>query len=483
VGVGTGPVVILGGGITGLSAAYDLARAKIPHVLIEQRPRLGGVIDTTTWAENQNEPACVLERGPDSFLTTKTDGSALIKELGLGDEIIGSNDQGRSTFIVRKGRLVQLPEGMTMFIPSRVMPMLKTRLFGWGTKIRMGLELLRQVPTGPLPDRSVSEFVIDHFGQETLDYLAEPLLSGVYGGDPGQLSISSVLPRFVEMERREGSLARAVMSARKKAAGGHGGAGGGSQAGSPAPFQTTLKGGMGTLVQALAPYANVRRVTAESVVRFGSGWRVRVSDRGADIGPIEASQVILACPAWAAAAVLKNADARLSELLAAVPYSSSATVSLVFRDSEFNGTRAGFGFLTPKVERKRMLGCTFVGTKFPYRVPPDKLTLRCFFGGIGDEQALSESDESLVAMAREELRRVLNLTAAPIYSAVARWPRSMAQYVVGHAERLKEIEARAAALPGLHLAGNAYTGIGIPDCIRMGRAAAKKIVEGSSKPA
>jgi len=454
-----GQVVIIGGGISGLSAAYDLARAQVPHILIEQRARLGGVIETDTWED------CVLERGPDSFLTAKQDGVTLIKELGLGSDIIGSNDQGRSTFIVRKGRLVRLPEGVTMFIPSRVMPMVKTRLFGWGTKFRMGLELLRKPPAQALPDRSVSEFVVDHFGQETLDYLAEPLLSGVYGGDPAQLSISSVLPRFVEMERREGSLARAVMKARKKAPGG-----GGSGAG---PFQTTLKGGLGTLIERLTPFANVRRGTAETVERVESGWRVRV-----DGDFLDASHVIVACPAWAAAAVLKNADAKLSELLAAVPYSSSATVSLIFRDSEFDGTRAGFGFLTPKVERRRMLGCTFVGTKFPNRVPPDKLTLRCFFGGIGDGEVLSQSDESLVAMAREELRRILNLTAAPVHSAVARWPRSMAQYNVGHAERLKEIESRAAALPGLHLAGNAYTGIGIPDCIRMGRAAAKKIAEG-----
>ena len=384
----------------------------------------------------------------------------------------------RSTFIVRNGRLVQLPEGVTMFIPSRVMPMLKTSsLFGWGTKIRIGLELLRRPPSRPLPDRSVSDFVVDHFGHETLDYLAEPLLSGVYGGDPGQLSIASVLPRFVEMERREGSLARAVMKARKQAA---------SAAAGSAPFQTTLKTGLGTLIEALTPYANFRRGRAETVERApgqaASGWRVRVSDTGGSAEWIDASHVLLACPAWAASAVLKSVDARLSELLAAVPYSSSATVSLVYRDQEFDGTRAGFGFLTPKIERKRMLGCTFVGTKFPNRVPPDKLTLRCFFGGTGDGEVLSESNESLVAMARQELRRVLNLTAAPIHSAVARWPRSMAQYIVGHAERWKEIEARAAALPCLYLAGNAYTGIGIPDCIRMGRAAAKKIVETAAWP-
>lgn len=457
------PVVIVGGGITGLSAAYELSRANVPHILIEQQPRLGGVIETNTWE------GCILERGPDSFLTAKPDGITLIKELGLGDQIMGSNDQGRTTYILRKGRLVLLPEGVTMFIPSRVMPVLKTPLFSWGTKIRMGLELLRK--PAQLPDRSVSDFVVDHFGQETLDYLAEPLLSGVYGGDPAQLSILSVLPRFVEMERREGSLARAVMKGRKKAAAGGGQGGHGPGA---APFQTTLRGGLGTLIDKLTPFATVRRGTAEAIERTNTGWRVRVVSNG-DGEWMNASHVIVACPAWAASALVKQADAHLGELLGQVPYSSSATLTLVYKDGEFDGTRAGFGFLVPQVERQRMLGCTFVGTKFAHRVPPGKLTLRCFFGGIGDAEVLSESDESLVAMAREELRRILKLTAAPIHTSVARWPRAMAQYTVGHAERLKEIETRAAAVPGLHLAGNAYTGIGIPDCIRMGRAAAKDI--------
>lgn len=460
-------VVIIGGGISGLSAAYDLARANVPHLLIEQQGRLGGVIETNTWED------CLLERGPDSFLTAKADGLNLIKELGLGSEVMGSNDQGRSTFIVKKGRLVRLPEGVTMFIPSRVMPVLKTPLFSWGTKIRMGMELLRKPAN--LPDRSVSEFVVDHFGQETLDYLAEPLLSGVYGGDPAQLSISSVLPRFVEMERKTGSLARAVIKGRKKAAASAGPAAAG------APFQTTLKGGLGTLVTALTPFATVRRGTAESIERTGNGWRVHVSNEGSAEW-IEASDVIVACPAWAASTIMQSADRRLSELLGTVQYSSSATVTLIYKDSQFDGTRAGFGFLVPQVERRRMLGCTFVGTKFANRVPPGKLTLRCFFGGIGDGAVLAEPDESLAKMAREELRRILNLTAAPIHASIARWPRSMAQYNVGHAERLKEIETRAAALPGLHLAGNAYTGIGIPDCIRMGRAAAKKIVESRKHP-
>jgi oxygen-dependent protoporphyrinogen oxidase len=446
-------VVIAGGGISGLSAAYELSKAKVPHLLIEKQARLGGVIQTNSWE------GCILEGGPDSFLSAKQDGLALIKELGLGDQVIGSNDSSRTTYILRHKKLVLLPEGVTMFIPTKVMPVVESSLLGWGTKIRMGFELLRKPAN--MPDRSVADFVVDHFGQETLDYLAEPLLSGVYGGDPAALSINSVLPRFVEMERREGSLARAVIKSRKAAAKGPG---------AGAAFQTTLKGGLSQLVDALTPFANVRHGAVQTILRQGDLWRVRVDGEWIDAG-----QVILACPAYAASDILKEADPRLADLLNATPYSSSLTVALVYNDKDFDGRRAGFGFLIPKVERQRLLGCTFVGSKFPNRVPPGKITLRCFFGGIGDGAVLSEPDEVLVAQAREELRRILGLTAAPLHSSVSRWPRAMAQYTVGHAERLKEIESRVAGLPGLFLAGNAYTGIGIPDCIRMGRQAAAQI--------
>ncbi len=443
-------VIIVGGGIAGLSAAYDLASAGVPHTLIEKQPRVGGVIQTQQWED------CVMECGPDSFLSAKPEAMKLIQELGLGGDVIGSKDDERVTYIQRRGKLVRLPEGTTMFVPTRPSSMLASPLVGWGTKIRMGLEFLRGPRT--YPDRSVSEFVTDHFGRETLDYLAEPLLSGVYGGDPDQLSAPSVLPRFVEMERTKGSLTRALMSARGSAK-------------RIEPLFRTLKSGLGCLVDRLAAKANVVHGSAEAIERQGTGFRVRVNGDWMD-----ADHLIVACPAWAAGELLCDVDGRLASLLRMIPYTSSAITQMVFRASEFDGQRAGTGFLVPRAERKRLMACTFVGTKFPHRVPADKITLRCFFGGAGNEAVLDESDESLVAIAREELKAILGLTAAPIYNGVYRWPRSMAQYIVGHGARLKEIESHASAVPGLHLAGNAYTGIGIPDCIRMGRQAAAKIV-------
>jgi len=445
---------VVGGGISGLSAAYYLTAAGADCSILENQARVGGVIETRI-AEG-----CTLECGPDSFLSAKPAALALIKELGLEGDVIGSNDHQRTTYILKHGALVALPEGVMMIVPTRVTPMVKSPLLSWGTKIRMGLEYFRR--PGESHDRSVAEFVTDHFGQETLDYLAEPLLSGVYGGDPAQLSVGSVLPRFLQTEAKYGSLVRGVLAGRTGAA-------------PSGPLFRTLKGGLGTLVDALAARVKVCRAEVETIERSGSGFRLRTGGEW-----IDADQVIVACPAWSAARLVQGLDGRLAELLGSIDYSSSLTLSLIYRTADFDGKRAGFGFLVPKKERQRLAACTFVGTKFSFRVPDDRIVLRCFFGGIGDPAILNESDASVTAIAREELRRILGLTAAPIAQVIARWPRSMAQYTLGHQQRVEEIRTRAAAIPGLHLAGNAYDGIGIPDCIQAGRAAAKAALTSAS---
>ncbi len=445
-------VIIIGGGVSGLSAAYYLSKAGLRPVLIEQRPRLGGVVCT------EHVEGCVLEAGPDSFLSVKPAALELVRELGLGDEIIGSNDHLRKTYVKRRNGLTPLPDGLMMMVPTKVMPLVTSPLLGWGTKIRMGLEWFRK-PRPAAEDESVAEFVRDHYGQEAVDYLAEPLLSGVYGGDPEQLSITAVLPRFAELASRYGSLTKGVLHERRNA----------RRAAAGAPLFRTLKGGLGELVDATvkASQFDWLRARAEAVERTASGFRVRA---GGDW--LEAEHLVLACEAHNAAQLAP--DARIAELLAAVPYTSSMTVALGFDEHAFPKPLKGFGFLVPKRERRHLMAATWVGTKFPFRTPPGIALVRCFL------HEWDAGDETVIATILQELREIVPFNDRPRFTRVYRWPRSMAQYTVGHLRRTAEIEARVAAIPGLHLAGNAYHGIGVPDCIRMGKQAAEEIL-GASK--
>lgn len=450
--------LIIGGGISGLSAAYYLAKGGEPGTLLEFRPRLGGVIQT------EHVEGCVIEAGPDSFLSAKPAALELIRELGLAGDVIGSNDHLRKTFVRRGGKLIALPDGLMMMVPTRILPLVTTGLIGWGTKLRMGLELLR-APRRRGEDESVADFIEEHYGREAVDYLAEPLLSGVYGGNPQALSVRSVLPRFAELAERYGSLTRGVLAERAKA----------KSRGPAAPLFRTLKGGLGqmvdAIVRAIGSSTEVRQGRAEAVERTADGFRVKIAGDW-----LETERLVLACEAYNAGVLLPAVDGRLAELLGMVPYSSSMTVALGFAVGDFGHLPAGFGFLVPKRERRRLVACTWVGTKFSHRVPDGKIVARCFLGGMEDAGVLQESDDDIVAAVTAELREIAGVTARPRFSRIFRWPRSMAQYVVGHRARQSEVEARVAAIPGLHLAGNAYHGIGIPDCIRLGKAAAEKIL-------
>lgn len=443
-------VVIIGGGISGLSAAYYLNKGGIRPTLIEKAQQLGGVIRTTV------QQGCVLEGGPDSFMAAKPWAMELIREVGLGDQVIGSNDHVRVTYILKHGKLVPLPDGLMMMVPTKIMPLIGTRLLTWGTKIRMGMEFLRRPPRAPLPDRSVYDFLLDHYGKESIDYLAEPLLAGVYGGDPREMSVNSVLGRFAEIEAKYGSLTRGVLAAPKPKGSGSGGS-----------LFRTLKNGLSQLVNALKPSADAIQGTAESLERAGGGFRIRVNGNW-----MEASDVVIATPAGAAAKLLEPWNGNIANLLQAVPYTSSVTLSLGYRKDTFDHPLNGFGFLVPKRERKLMAACTWVGNKFSYRVPEDLVLLRCFMGG----DALKESDETLVEEACAELLRIMGLKAKPVFHSIARWPNAMAQYTVGHEKRVQELEAILQKVPGLYLAGNAYRGIGIPDCVKTGKEAATRIL-------
>jgi oxygen-dependent protoporphyrinogen oxidase len=483
---------IIGGGIAGLAAAYELEKARgagaaVEYTLFESRERLGGSL------ASEVVNGVVLERGPDSFLSEKPAGAELCRELGLGPDLTPSNDANRKTYIVVRNQLVPLPDGLMFLVPTKLVPTALSGLFSPATKIRMALELLHP-PRPSEQDESVASLVERHFGAEAVNRLADPLLSGIYGGDATQLSARTVLPKMVEMETKYGSLTRGMLAAHKQmrakmaeaqrngtASGAQGGQRGG-QAG-PRTIFTTLRGGLQQLVDALESKLNpawMRKSTAVSgLERVGDGWRVRTGDLAGNY-----DAVIVASPAWAAGTLLGGVDAALGDELGGIPYSSSITVNLVYDEAKLGPLPDGFGFLVPAVEGRAMLACTFVHRKFVGRTPPGKAVLRAFLGGARNEALLDEGDAVLVATVRRELSEILGARVAgiqiePEATQVSRWRRAMAQYAVGHQERIKRINARVAELPGLKLAGNAYDGIGIPDCIRTGRKAAKELVESS----
>lgn len=444
--------VVIGGGITGLAACWYLAKAGHRPLLIEKEPRVGGVIRT------DHVEGCLVEGGPDSFLAAKPAAMELIKELGLEHEVISSNDAQRVTCIVKDGRLVPMPDGLMMMVPTQIMPMVKSPLFSWATKIRMGLEYFRSPNPNP-PERSVAQLVREHYGQEAVDYLAEPLLAGVYGGDPEHLSADAVLEMFVSMEKKYGSLTKGTLAARAERLKQ-------SKGGPPAPLFRTLKGGMEQLTNAILVQLSGKmdryqdEVTALRKSNFGYELQLR-KDK------VYTDHVFVCCPANAASKFLAPVDPALAELLATVKYNSSVTLALGYEQADVEGKITGHGFLVPNVERKRMAACTYVKHKFDHRVPPAKAVLRCFLG----HAAYDVPEADLIRDCRAELESLIGLKAVPLFTRVSRWNGAMAQYGLGHKARVAQMKQLAAAHPGLFLAGNAYEGIGIPDCIRGAKTA------------
>ncbi|MGA7561498.1 MAG: protoporphyrinogen oxidase [Terriglobales bacterium] len=458
-------IAIIGGGISGLSAAYTLEEKRqsgtpVEYVLFESSPRLGGVLVT------DRVDGCIIEAGPDSFLTEKPWAADLCRKIGLGDQLIGSNDSERKTYILARGKLVVMPDGLMFMVPTKILPTVFSPLFSVRTKMRMAAEWFHP-PHKATEDETVAQMVERHYGSEMVDLLADPLLSGVYGGEASQLSVRAVLPRFADMESKHGSLGRAMLAARRKM---------GAATKAPArPLFSSLKDGMQQMVDALVARLDAgslkTSVPVQSMIRQNNGWTVSA---GYQTDHFDA--VIVAIPTHAAAAVLRAADENLARDLGEIQYSSSVTVTLGYDEKVRASLPPGFGFLVPRSEGRRMLAATFVHNKFPHRAPENRAIVRCFLGGARDEQILQVSEAGILEIVRGELRQIIGLNAEPLFARVYKWKSAMAQYSVGHLERLQRIELLRQKLPGLALAGNGYSGIGVPDCVRSGAEAAGKIL-------
>lgn len=469
-------LVVVGGGISGLAAAHravELARERgraVELTLLEGAERLGGTI------QSERRDGFLLECGPDSFLSEKPWALELCRRLGLEDRLLRTDDRFRRTYVVWGGRLHPLPDGFQLLAPTRLGPFVASRLFSWPGKLRMALDLV--LPRGTDPEESLGSFVRRRLGREALERVAQPLVAGIYTADPDELSLAATMPRFLEMERREGSVILALWRAGRRAP-----AQRERVSGARWSLFVTLVDGMEELIRALAarlPPGAVRlKEPVTGLAREGSGWRLATAGGVA----VDADALILAPESHQVARLLRYVDPGLAHLLDGIPYASSATVTLAYRRRDIGHPLDGFGFVVPQVERRSIIACSFSSVKYPGRAPADHALLRVFVGGALNEAALDADDGALAATVRGQLAELLAVTAEPLFARVQRYPRSMPQYHVGHAARAEAIEQAVARLPGLRLAGGAYRGVGIADCVRSGEAAAGALLGGGSENA
>lgn len=468
-------VVIIGGGIAGLAAAYSLREHQgggppFEIVILEKNDRLGGNIRT----ERTN--GFLIEGGPDCFLSEKPWAMELCKRVGLSDKLLATNEAYRKTYVLSGGKLHVLPEGVILMVPTKIMPLAYSTLISWPGKLRMAAELFIPKKKDD-KDETLGSFVRRRLGREVLDKIAEPLVAGVHAGDPETMSVRSSFPKFVQLEAEHGSLIRGMlkkMALMKKSSAG---AAKGTGPKKRVTMFMTLRDGLSELIETLSaslsksPDNKIRTgVKVASVAKKEKGYTVSI-EGGEEI---EAASVIVAAPAWVAASVLKSLDPGLEKELLSIPYVSTATISLGYRKSDIKHPMDGFGFVVPKTEGRRIMAASWVSRKFDHRAPVGSVLIRCFVGGSKNAELVSVDDKEMVRMVRQELKEIMGIEAEPVVARVFKWNASMPQYTVGHEERIASIEARVARYPSLFITGSAYHGIGISDSVRNGEIVAKK---------
>ncbi len=456
--------VIIGGGITGLAAAFHLQRtahSSVAVTLIESSPRLGGKITS------KRENGFLIEGGPDSFITREPATIELCRALGLEDELIGTSPAEHSTYVLSRGRLHPFPDGLA--------PLVKSRLISWPGKLRMAVEPFVPVRCKDA-DESLASFVRRRMGAEALDKMAAPLLAGIYAADPERLSLQSTFAMLPEMEKKYGSVLRSYLAQKRRRVRSENGT---AQRASRSMFMT-LRGGLQQFVDTLTlhlAFADIKlncRVLA--VMPIGNHYEVLLHDGSF----LRADDIVFATPAYVTAELVQGMDPQLAEHLRRIRYVSTATVSLGFRQGDLNAPLDGYGFVVPQQEGRLITACSWSSTKFAARAPAGYALVRVFLGGDGNENVAEQEEAALVDLARHELCAAMGITARPVVSKAYRWHRGNPQYDVGHLARLAEIEKLAAHHPGLYLAGAAYRGAGVPDCIESGARVAARIAERAS---
>ena len=463
-------IIIIGGGIAGLATAFRIQReietgADLECILLEGSDRFGGKIST------EKSDGFVIERGPDSFISQKPAAIQLCKQLGLEDRLTGTNPGAPSTFVYTGGKLVTMPDGLSLMIPTKFLPFAFTPLFSIPGKIRMACDLLIPRKEGDA-DESLASFVRRRMGEEALSKMAEPMLAGIYASDPEKMSITSTFPMFVETERKYRSLILGML-ARKKAML--------LNAGKRPPTSyslfMTLKEGLGEMVDAIikkSPDVQFKSgAKVASLEKNQEGWHVKLEDGWER----QADAVILATPGAITAKILQPIAPESAELLNSIHYVSTATVTLGYKKEGFSHSLDGFGFVVPKAEGRSILACTWTSSKFPHRAPEGYVMLRCYLGGALQEEIAEKDTETLETLVRNDLEKIMGIKETPVFCKVFQNHKSNVQYHVNHSERIDSVMEDLKKFPGLFLAGSAYRGIGIPDCIQNGNQAAESAIE------
>lgn len=458
-------IAIIGGGIAGLSAAQVLQKEieerkeAITFLLVEKENRLGGSILTERYDD------FIIEGGPDCFLSEKPEAIALCHKLGIQDHLMKTNEHVRRIFILSKGTLRELPEGFMLLAPTNFSSFIKNPLISPLGKLRMAMDLIIPAKKS-VEEESLAQFVTRRLGKEVLEKIAEPLVAGIHASDPETMSLKSTFPRLIELEKSYRSLIIGMIKRKKIFKG--------KQGTNNHTMFMSLREGLATLPNTAAASLNPKGlltgnpVTGIEKVSDASGYLLALAK--GDL--LKVMSVVFATPAFVTADLFKKIDPVLSSELFSLPYVSTATISLAYERKEISYPMNGFGFVIPRIENRKIMACTWTSIKFAHRAPHDKLLIRCFVGGIKNEHLTRLNESALIAIAREELRDIMGIQAEPLFTRVFRWEKSMPQYMVGHEAKIKRIEERLSLNPGLFLAGSAYNGIGISDCIKSGEKAA-----------
>ncbi|MEW6087514.1 MAG: protoporphyrinogen oxidase [bacterium] len=471
-------IAIIGGGISGLSTAYYLKKflkAKKTDTqihILEKETNLGGNIIT----ENKN--GFIIEGGPDCFISEKPWALKLCRELGLEAELSGTNEENKKTFILVNKKLIEMPEGLMLMIPTKIKPFLKTPLISLKGKIRMGMDLFIPVKKDGT-DESLGSFVRRRLGQEALDKIAEPLVAGIHAGDPETMSLKNTFPRFLEMEQKYGSLIKGMIARMneaqkftKK-----------TETGSPkVTLFMTLNEGLMQLIDALKLNLldNTKimiKNNALSIDKITNGNKVSYNIKTDVFTLKDIDIVVLTTPAYITSGLIKNFDNELSAILENFPYVSAATVSIGFRRKHIQHPLHGFGFVVPKTERRKIMATTWTSSKFPHRCNKDYVLMRGFLGGAANEKMAELEEKEMVETVLNEWKVIMGISAEPVLQKSYRWIKGMPQYVIGHETTVEKIEKLSSRHQGLIINGNYLRGVGIADCIHNSELIALKIAE------